>query len=55
MVELKREEVKRDTTLDELIRIDYSAVKNYAKKQKVVDDLMTQIRLYKKNWEKIFS
>lgn len=55
MVELKREDVKRDNVLEELIRIDYAALKNYSQNIATVDKNMTQVRLYKKYWKKIFS
>lgn len=55
MIELKKEDVKRDNTLDELIRIDYRALKKFTQNIAILDKLMAQVRLYKKYWEKIFS
>ena len=55
MVELKKEDVKRDNVQEELIRIDYAALKNYSQNMAKLDNNMTQVRLYKKYWKKIFS
>ena len=55
MIELKKEDVKRDNTLDELIRIDYRSLKKFTQNIAILDKLIAQVRLYKKYWEKIFS